>query len=341
VSDYAGPILGAVGAVVGFVYGGPTGAYWGWAIGSAVGGMYAASQQVLPGPKIGDVQKQTSQEGGFRPFIFGRSHPIPGNVIADSEPVIVRKEESQGKGGPKVETEYAYRTYAVGFCEGETTLLQAWRNGILVCDFEDDSMAAANAKFLEYATWYTGSFDQMPDPDLEAIYGVNNTPFFRGTSYLVLASEDVTDQRGAWSQWQVRVFRGASKRVTSPPYPAELVDGMGAGAAVKDGDIRDLLWQAAAGDPITVAANVVGGELRAIRKDLKVPPDEIAASASVASGELRAIRRDLAIPAEEISASASVASASLTPSRLDLVPPHESITTTATVNAAGGYLGAP
>lgn len=207
-SDYAGPVLGVVGAVVGFYVGGPQGAYYGWAIGSAIGGAYAASQQVIPGPKIGDVQKQTSQEGGFRPIVYGRSVPMAGNIIADSEPVIVKKQEAQGKGGPKVESEYAYRTYAVGFCEGEATLLQAWRAGILVFDAEDESMAADNAKFLEYATWYTGSFDQNADPDLEAIYGVGNAPFFRGTSYLVLANEDVTDMRGAWSQWQVRVFRG-------------------------------------------------------------------------------------------------------------------------------------
>lgn len=208
-SDYAGPILGVVGAVIGFYVGGPTGAYYGWAIGSTLGGMYSASQQVLPGPKIGDVQKQTSQEGGFRPIVFGRSVPMSGNIIADSEPVKVYREVEQGKGGPAVETEYVYRTYAVGFGEGECELLQAWRNGILVADFEDPSMSAENAKFLEYARWYTGAFDQMADPDLEGVYGVGNAPFLRGTMYLVLASEDVTDGRGMWSQWQVRVFRGA------------------------------------------------------------------------------------------------------------------------------------
>lgn len=218
-SDYAGPILGAVGAVVGFYIGGPTGAMYGWSIGMTVGGAYATSQQVIPGPKIGDVVRQTSQEGGFRPIVYGRSHPIAGNVIADSEPKIVTRRESQGKGGPKVESESAYRTYAVGFCEGEAKLLQAWRNGILVYDVEDPSMAAENAKFLEYATWYTGSFDQPASPDLEEIYGAGQAPFFRGTAYLSIHNEDVTDQRGAWSQWQVRVFRGAAKSHTSTPYP--------------------------------------------------------------------------------------------------------------------------
>lgn len=253
-SDYAGPILGVVGAVVGFYVGGPAGAQWGYAIGSMIGGAYASSQQVLPGPKIGDVQKQTSQEGGFRPIVFGRSVPMSGNIIADSEPVIVKREEDQGKGGPKVATEYAYRTYAVGFGEGECELLQAWRNGILVADFEDPSMSAENAKFLEYARWYTGSFEQMADPDLEGVYGVGNAPFFRGTMYLVLASEDVTDGRGMWSQWQVRVFRGA----VSPEVPAEWM--LISGAGLKDSP-DGLDWSSSFVDPVPLPGNdwKVGG----------------------------------------------------------------------------------
>ena len=177
-SDYGAIVGGVVGAFVGSVVPG-VGTALGWTIGSALGGAYSASQQVIPGPKIGEVVRQTSQEGGFRPIVYGRSHPIAGNVIADSEPKIVTSRESQGKGGPKVESESAYRTYAVGFCEGEAKLLQAWRNGILVFNAEDPSMAAENAKFLEYATWYTGSFDQPASPDLEEIYGAGQAPFFR------------------------------------------------------------------------------------------------------------------------------------------------------------------
>ena len=242
-SDYAGPILGAVGAVVGGYFGGAAGAQWGWAIGSAVGGMYAQSQQVIPGPKIGEVQKQTSQEGGFRPIVYGRSNPIAGNVIADGGPVIVTKRERQGKGGPKVESESAFRTYAVGFCEGEASLLQAWRNGILVYDAEDSEMASENAKFLEYATWYTGAYDQAASPDLESIYGAGQAPYFRGTAYLSIHEEDVTDQRGAWSQWQVRVFRGAAKSYTSPPYTQIYFDQAEFGFLPIGGEMRTLLME--------------------------------------------------------------------------------------------------
>lgn len=291
-SDYAGVIGGVVGAVIGsFVPG--VGTAWGWAIGSALGNAYAASQQVLPGPKIGDIQRQTSQEGGFRPIVFGRSQPISGNVIADSEPVIVKREEDApgGKGGPKVETEYAYRTYAVGFCEGETTLLQAWRNGILVFNDEDDSMEAENAKFLEYATWYTGTFDQMPDPDLEGIYGVDNTPFFRGTSYLVLAGEDVTDQRGAWSQWQVRVFRGASKRITSTPYPVDAVAGIQTASAPKSA----VLFNNPSARAQTSAV-ALDGELRDILQRVTLPAATMSTEGIALAGELR----DVLVPLDSV-----------------------------------------
>lgn len=256
-SDFGGIIGGVVGAVVGGVVGGPAGATWGWSIGATVGGVYSASQQVIPGPKIGDVQRQTSQEGGFRAIVYGRSHPISGNVIADGGPVIVKKKESQGKGGPKVETESAYRTYAVGFCEGETSLLQAWRNGTLVYDSEDSSMAAENAKFFEYARWYSGSFDQTADPDLEGIYGVGNAPFFRGTSYLVLAHEDVTDQRGAWSQWQVRVFRGAATSYTTPPYSVYVVDSFNAYSRAADGRVIEMPL-----DELSTSSHALDGQLR-------------------------------------------------------------------------------
>lgn len=280
-TDYAGPVLGAVGAVVGFVIGGPGGATWGWAIGSTLGGMYSASQQVIPGPKIGDVQRQTSQEGGFRPIVYGRSHPIAGNVIADGGPVIVKKRRRQGWLGPKVTTEYAYRTYAVGFCEGEATLLQAWRNGILVYDAEDPAMAEENAKFLEYATWYTGSFDQPASPDLEEIYGVGQAPYFRGTAYLSLHNEDVTDQRGAWSQWQVRVFRGAARSYTTPPYPVIFTDSLGITSSARRGG-----HYAPPVEGMSVDSLALGGMLKDILLSYVSPPEEMDISSMSLGGTL-------------------------------------------------------
>lgn len=274
-SDYAG-VIGNVVTIVGSA----TGQVWLQAAGMAISA-WGASQQVLPGPKIGDVQRQTSQEGGFRPIVYGRSHPIMGNIIADGGPVIVTRRERQGKGGPKVESESAYRTYAVGVCEGEAQLLQAWRNGILVYDAEDPSMAAENAKFLEYARWFTGSFDQNASPDLEEIYGVGNAPFFRGTAYLVLANEDVTDQRGAWSQWQFRVFRGAARSYTTPPYPLFTIDSFGAGGVATGGSESVSLVESA-----SISSICLGGALRDQLQQYESPIEEMGIQSACLGGEL-------------------------------------------------------
>lgn len=282
--QYGAIIGGVVGAVVGSVVPG-LGTSLGWAIGSALGGAYSQSQQVLPGPKIGDVAQQTAQEGGFRPIVYGRSHPIAGNIIADGGPVIVTRRERQGKGGPKVESESAYRTYAVGVCEGEATLLQAWRNGILVYDAEDGSMAAENAKFLEYATWYTGSFDQPASPDLEEIYGAGQAPFFRGTAYLSIHNEDVTDQRGAWSQWQFRVFRGAAKSYTTPPYAIHESDDLELNASPMAGGFFSLIK-----DSVASISIPTGGEIRNILQRISIDPDSVHATSVPSGGEIRDIK---------------------------------------------------
>lgn len=293
-SDFAGPILGAVGAVVGGIYGGPAGAQAGWMVGSTIGGAYSASQKVIPGPKIGEVQQQTSQEGGPIPIVFGRSHPIAGNVIADGGPVIVKKRQRQGKGGPKVETESVFRTYAVGFCEGDVTFLKVWKNNTLVYDATDPEMAAENAAFLEYARFYGGSHGQMPDPDLEAIYGVGNTPAFRGRAYMVLSREDVTDQRGAWSQWKVVVFRSAVGSYTTPPYPLLTMDAIGVSSHALD----PFVWLPPL-DEVDVSSFALDGAHRDLIAKYEGEPEEIDITSHALSGEHRdLIARYAAIPEE-------------------------------------------
>jgi hypothetical protein len=197
-------VLPVVGSIVGFAIGGPAGAAWGWSIGGAVGS--ALDPQVIKGPSIGDITQQTSQEGIPRPIVFGTSQPIAGNVIATSEPRIVRTRQSQGKGGPKVETEAVYRTYAIRVCEGPIArFVRVWRNTILVYDVNDAGMVSENAKFLERARFFLGTYVQNASPDLEAVFGAGTTPAHRGTAYLVMADEDLTDLRGAIPQWQFQV----------------------------------------------------------------------------------------------------------------------------------------
>lgn len=208
-------VLPVVGAVIGYYVGGPAGAAWGWQIGAGIGSI--VDPQVIKGPSVGDVSQQTSQAGVPRPIVFGRSIPIAGNVIASGEPVIIKRKQS-GKGGPKVETESVFRTYAIRVCEGPVGgFLRVWRNNTLVYDAREngDLSPEENAKFLLRARFFLGGYDQMPSPDLEAIFGVGTTPAHRGTCYMVMANEDLTDLRGAIPQYQFQVTRGTRTHIVS------------------------------------------------------------------------------------------------------------------------------
>lgn len=200
-------VIGFAGGIIGGLVGGPAGFQWGFAIGSAIGG--AVDPQVIKGPSIGDIAEQTSSEGGPRPIVFALSKPIAGNIIAQGDPRIVKKKQSQGKGGPKVETESVYRTYAVGVCEGLVGFVRIWRNGTIVYDITAGSQLSDedNNNFIQKSRMYSGSYSQNPDPDLEALFGVGTTPAHRGTAYIVMVDEDLTDLRGAIPQWQFQVQR--------------------------------------------------------------------------------------------------------------------------------------
>lgn len=209
-------VLPVAGAIIGFYVGGTQGAAWGWSLGSMAGAI--VDPQTIKGPGVGDIAQQTSQAGVPRPIVFGRSQPISGNVIATGEPVTIKSKQSQGKGGPKVETESVYRTYAIRICEGPIDgVLRVWRNNILVYDARTNSdlTAAENAKFLATARFFLGGYSQLPSPDLEAIFGVGTTPAHRGTCYMVMANEDLTDLRGAIPQFQFQVARGSRVAIIS------------------------------------------------------------------------------------------------------------------------------
>lgn len=209
-------VTGIGGAAIGFFVGGPQGAAWGWAIGSTVGNVL--DPQVIRGPSIGDIQQQTSQEGVPIPIIFGLSPPMSGNVWASAPPRVVT-ETSSGKGGPKVESEVIYRTYAVEFCEGPIdAFIRVWRNNVKVYDALDpvftepdfvlgssDFGPSRNEVFLEKARFYLGTYDQDASPDLEAIYGVGTTAANRGIAYMVIVDEDCTREAGVIPQWKVQV----------------------------------------------------------------------------------------------------------------------------------------
>lgn len=206
-------VLPIVGAVIGAYFGNPQ---LGYMIGSIVGN--AVDPLVVDGPKIGDVAQQTSSEGVYQPIYFGTAQGA-GNVIAQGPNVIRRRRQSQGKGGgPITVTESLYKTFAIRIGvswqgeEGITGVSRIWENGKLVYDIRENStIPQESAEFSTKFRLYLGTDDQAPDPALEAIYGVGNTPSYRGRAYIVFPLYDITQWK-AIPQYTFEVVTGGASQ---------------------------------------------------------------------------------------------------------------------------------
>jgi hypothetical protein len=184
--------------------------------------------------RIGDLAEQTAKEGEPRPIVWGRVRPIRGNIMHVSTPRIVRQEvkgqSSGGKGGkkkqPKQYQERVFRTYAIRICEGPiTAIVRVWRNNKLVYDARGNDWGEKNnGVFLKLARFYLGGWDQMPDPTLESIWGAGDVPGYRGTCYMVVGDEDLTELGGTVPQYTFEVERAEGTYLTSKPYAVDSLD---------------------------------------------------------------------------------------------------------------------
>lgn len=195
-------VLPIAGAVVGAFFGNPQ---LGYAIGSVIGN--AVDPQRFKGPRIGDVNLQTSQEGAPRAIVYGTA-AVMGNLIDRGPLNKVITEERQGKGGgPVVENESLFMTFAIRICEGPIDgVSRIWEDERLVYDVRPESTILEDSlKYGQGFTLYLGSEDQLPDPDLEVIHGIGNTPAHRGTAYIVFTEKNLTDRRGTIPQFRFEV----------------------------------------------------------------------------------------------------------------------------------------
>lgn len=236
-------VLPVIGAVVGFVVGGPVGAQIGFTLGNIAGN--AVDPQVIKGPRIGDTGFQGSNEGVPRAIVYGTA-AVTGNVIDRGPLEKVIKRERQGKGGgPVVESERLYLTFAIRICEGPIDGIQRiWEDEKLVYDTRTEStIVEESAAFSEGFTLYLGGEDQLPDPDLETIHGVGNTPAYRGSAYIVFTRKDVTDRRGSIPQYRFEVCRNVGAVTSSSDGLVGKVDAL-------------LFTIDQSGEPLTTTFNV-------------------------------------------------------------------------------------
>lgn len=179
-----------------------TGAAIGGAIGTLAGsyvdGALFGKRTHMSGPRLSDLQVQTSSEGAPIPRIWGRAR-IAGQVIwAARFKETASETESGGKGGGGTTvTNYSYTvSFAVGLCEGEIQRIgRIWADG-KPFDRTNVTMRV-----------YRGGESQSPDPLIETIEGAGNAPAFRGLAYVVFEDLPLEKFGNRVPQLQFEVFR--------------------------------------------------------------------------------------------------------------------------------------
>jgi len=192
----------------------------GYAIGSIAGSLlFPAKGQKVEGPRLQDLQIQSSAEGAPIAQTYG-SMRIAGNVIWGkplSEHRHKEKAGGKGGGGGATSVSYTYTAdFAIALCEGPIDAVRKiWADGKLIYDVSEptaaeeaivagggylaDRVSALQASLEKTVKGggtmriYLGSETQLPDPLIEADLGAGNAPAFRGTAYLIfdnLALED-------------------------------------------------------------------------------------------------------------------------------------------------------
>jgi hypothetical protein len=203
-------VFAAVGGVVGFIIGGPTGAAYGFQIGLLAGSaLFPTQLPGVQGPRLQDLDTAQQDPGAPVPIVYGTC-AITGTVMWLGEVIESSQTDTVGgKGAPEQDvTTYTYsQSVAIGLCEGPLGgVLRIWENGRLVYDARPQLAGETDADFvargeaasayLENLTIYLGTEDQEPDPTIEADKGVGNVPAFRGLAYMVYANRQLTDDQG-------------------------------------------------------------------------------------------------------------------------------------------------
>ena len=145
--------------------------------------IFGGSGRNIEGPRLSDLSVQSSSYGKMIPNIYGSAR-VAGNVIWSlpiKETATTTTVSTGGKGGggsSQSATEFSYSvTLAIAIGEGVVDeILRFWADSLVINP--DD--------FSGSYRFYRGDSSQLPDPTIESIEGVGNTPAYRNLAYLVI-----------------------------------------------------------------------------------------------------------------------------------------------------------
>jgi len=147
----------------------------------------------IDGPRIGDVDVQTSTYGKAIPIGYGRIR-LAGNIIWATE---IREVKSKigGNflgGGKQVIYNY-FVDFAVGLSEGPAAgVLRIWANKKVIFDITGKSPITRKYPDMSIRR-FLGTSTQLVDPLIEKDVGVGLTPAFRGRVYVVFERMPLKD----------------------------------------------------------------------------------------------------------------------------------------------------
>jgi len=172
----------------------------------------------VQGPRLDDLKAPTANEGIAVPYIEG-SQRYAGVYVWYSSKREVAHEQSQGKGGPGVDTTtFTYEMDCLVMLSANpmAALRRVWSNGKLVWSAAIDDQETLDASEATNSwgeiRFYTGDLAQLPDPDYEAAVGVGNAPAYRGRSTVFIKSLNL----GGSGQLPVLNFEVVSQADTEP-----------------------------------------------------------------------------------------------------------------------------
>lgn len=177
-------VLTAVGSVLG----GPIGA----AIGAVIGGVIDSEVLFKPkgreGPRLSDLQVQTSTYGAQVPRLFGTMR-VAGTVIWASDLKETRSRSGGGKGRPSV-TSYSYSaSFAVALsARAIGQVRRIWADGNLLRGAAGDFKTEISAFRV-----HGGGEEQPVDPLIASAQGISETPAHRGMAYVVFEDLALAD----------------------------------------------------------------------------------------------------------------------------------------------------
>lgn len=222
-------LLSAAGAAIGGTFGGTvlglTGAAIGKAVGASLGGLIdqkimGTGSRVVETGRLDTFRLQGVSEGAAVPRVMGRMR-IAGQLIWASQFLETVTTTSSGGGkatsAPKVTTNSYTYSVSVAFAVGEGVVDKVGR---IWADGQEIDRSNLNM------TFYSGDETQLPDPTISAIEGIDDTPSYRGTAYVVIENLELADFGNRIPQFNFEVFRKAQPEHFSVDDPSQDIKGV-------------------------------------------------------------------------------------------------------------------